>query len=246
MLHLTNGDIVAAALRESELPGAALSWVDVLHDGPVPAGLSHSELSEVRVRFLVDASWAEADVALRPAPAHPDPRLAGRPRSNCRLSLVDYAGYLGHLAPLELVALFPERTPVTAAQLQLARRAWVAFRSPDPTVTAELVGSDTASLPHLAAALHRHLEEFPDVEAGLSRTERQILEAAAGAPRTRQELFQAHQDRESRLFMGDWSFWAHVDRLVEGPSLSSRRPWTASSSRRRAMTSSADARTTSG
>jgi hypothetical protein len=235
MLHVTNGDVVSDALHESELPGTALSWLDVLHDGPAPEGLSPAELSEVRVRFLADAGWADADAAAS-AFARRDAalagsaeegeivlwfewdlddqlqllqildRLAGQDRA-AEVSLVDYAGYLGHLAPSELVALFPRRTPVTAEQLQLARRAWAAFRSPDPTSIEELVRGDTGALPHLAPALRRHLEEFPDVGAGLSHTERQILEAAAGAPRTREDSSRLTRTGRSDCSWATGRFW---------------------------------------
>jgi hypothetical protein len=246
MLHLTNGDVVGDALSESELPGAVLPWRDVLPNGPVPGGLSLSALSEVRVRFLADCGWADFGNAASEF-ARRDGVLAGSADEDeivlwfewdlydqlqlsqilawladqeeraAELSLVDYAGYLGDLTASELVALFPERRPVTSEQLQLARRAGSAFRSSDPTEIEEVIGSDTRPLPHVAAAFRRHLKEFPDVVAGLSRTERQILESAAEAPRTREELFQAQQDREERLFMGDRSFCVHVDRLAAGP-----------------------------
>jgi hypothetical protein len=54
-----------------------------------------------------------------------------------------------------------------------ARAAWTAFRSPDPR---NLETVKIAALPFLAAALRRHLEEFPWTTDGLSRTERQILQ----------------------------------------------------------------------
>ena len=43
-LHLTNGDITVDLLRRAGLASQALAWADVLHEGPVPAGLDDSEL----------------------------------------------------------------------------------------------------------------------------------------------------------------------------------------------------------
>jgi len=37
---------------EAEIPGRVLPWRDILHDGPVPAGLGLEELAAVRARFL--------------------------------------------------------------------------------------------------------------------------------------------------------------------------------------------------
>jgi hypothetical protein len=52
MLHITNGDSVVGTMRDAALPGEYLSWIDVLHDGPVPGGLTLPELSDVRARAL--------------------------------------------------------------------------------------------------------------------------------------------------------------------------------------------------
>jgi hypothetical protein len=77
MLHLTNGESAAGSLRSSGLPGRVVSWEDVLHEGPVPAGLTLEATSDVRARFLahwdrrsfpeVSRTFAERDGALRSA-----------------------------------------------------------------------------------------------------------------------------------------------------------------------------------
>jgi len=51
-LQITNGDAVAGLLERGGLVGERLPWRDVLHDGPVPAGLSLGELSRLRARFV--------------------------------------------------------------------------------------------------------------------------------------------------------------------------------------------------
>ncbi len=55
MLHITNGDSVVSTFRQARFPGAYLSWLDVLHDGPVPHTDTLSELSDVRAQWL--AGW---------------------------------------------------------------------------------------------------------------------------------------------------------------------------------------------
>ena len=52
MLHITNGDAAGGNLKVAGVPGSVLPWRDILHEGPVPAGLTLEELSRVRVRFL--------------------------------------------------------------------------------------------------------------------------------------------------------------------------------------------------
>jgi hypothetical protein len=57
MLHLTNGDSAAGSIRHTGVTGDVVSWRDILHEGPVPAGLTLEGMSDVRARFL--ASWGE-------------------------------------------------------------------------------------------------------------------------------------------------------------------------------------------
>jgi hypothetical protein len=58
-LHLTNGDITVDLLRRAGLASQALAWADVLHEGPVPAGLDDSELRRVRAAFLAGANQVD-------------------------------------------------------------------------------------------------------------------------------------------------------------------------------------------
>jgi len=63
-LHVTNGDIVVDLLRRAGLADAALAWVDVLHEGPVPAGLDDAGLRRVRAEFLAGADAPAAPARL--------------------------------------------------------------------------------------------------------------------------------------------------------------------------------------
>ena len=58
-LHITNGDVAAERIRGSSLPGEVLPWRDLLHEGPVPAGLSLDEMSRVRARFIAGSMWGD-------------------------------------------------------------------------------------------------------------------------------------------------------------------------------------------
>jgi hypothetical protein len=55
MLLVTNGDSAAEQIEWAGLAGVILPWRDVLHEGPVPAGLSARELAEVRARWGITA-----------------------------------------------------------------------------------------------------------------------------------------------------------------------------------------------
>ena len=51
-LNLTNGDAAASLLRRADIPGEILGWKDLLHDGPVPAGLDATVFRRRRAEFL--------------------------------------------------------------------------------------------------------------------------------------------------------------------------------------------------
>ena len=44
-------------MQQANFPGIFLPWRDVLHDGPVPDGLSLEKLSEVRAKFIIERNW---------------------------------------------------------------------------------------------------------------------------------------------------------------------------------------------
>ena len=54
-LHVTNGDVTVDLLRRAGLARDALAWADVLHEGPVPAGLGAAGLRRVRAEFIAGA-----------------------------------------------------------------------------------------------------------------------------------------------------------------------------------------------
>ena len=152
-------------------------------------------------------------------------RLAGCDLAGTKLSLICVGAFpgverflgLGQLEAAQIASLFPRRRAVTAGQLALARDAWAAFRSPDPSTIARLLGRDTSALPFLRGALIRHLEQFPAVSDGLSRTERQILTSVAAGARTPVDVFLADQALEEHPFMGDTIVWAYLVRLGADP-----------------------------
>lgn len=76
MLHITNGDSAGGSLRESGLAGDVLPWRDMLHAGPVPAGLDLDALRPIRARFLAEDAGLLYDDVLAALEAR-DAALAG-------------------------------------------------------------------------------------------------------------------------------------------------------------------------
>ena len=224
MLHITNGDCAAGVIAKVA-SGEILPWRDVLHEGPVRAGLSLEELSAERARFIADAGWGsfpevseefeKRDAAFRRAGEHDEIVLWFEHDLYDQLQLIQVldglaelrgppitliceAEYLGSMAPARAAELFELRNPVMRKHLQEASVAWAAFRSADPLT---IEWRKPKALPFLGPALRRHLEEFPWTSDGRSRTERQILDGT--------------QQLEEPVFLGDTVLAWHRERLAQ-------------------------------
>jgi hypothetical protein len=244
-LHVTNGDSAVEGIRRAGVQGEVLAWRDVLHEGPVPAGLDAGTLREVRALFIAQRGWGDFRSVLRDLAARDRVLaraaereevvlwfehdlydqlqlvqvlavLAEQGRRPAKLTLACEAEYLGEASAGRLLELHAGRRPVTDDQLALATRAWEAFRSPDVEGLRALIEAGTSALPFLAPALERHLEEFPSEPGSLSRSERQALEAVAGGAETAGAAFpKAHHEREPAVFLGDIVFAWYLERLSD-------------------------------
>ena len=127
---------------------------------------------------------------------------------------------LGELPPGELGSLFDTRQRVSDAQYDAAARAWDAFRAPDPLALEALLETDTSALPFLAAALQRHLQEYPWSRDGLSRTERRLMTLAGPGPIDIWKAFPLMHEDETAFYIADSSFWQVAQELESArPSL---------------------------
>jgi len=117
---------------------------------------------------------------------------------------------LGQLDPAQIATLIDKRTPVTLAQLELAQAGWAAFRSPEPREIETYLQRDLRVFPFMKAALLRHLQEIPSVSNGLGRTDQQILQLISDGIDRPGRLFAANMELETNLFLGDWSFFQHI------------------------------------
>jgi hypothetical protein len=68
--------------------------------------------------------------------------------------------------------------PLGTLHLEAGAEAWAAFADPDPTALDRL-SRRALPLPHLAAAMRRHLQDLPWRNDGLALTERLLLRAVA-------------------------------------------------------------------
>lgn len=216
ILHVTNGDAVVPELAAAVgiAPDEVLVWREVLHDGPVPAGVGPEKLGRIRARHIAArgletseatalAMFRERDARLAAHPrgaevalwfehdlydalllAQVEDRLAGRPGPVTRV-------LLPHPPRGDLRAAFAARRPIEPDPA-----AFAALRSPDPRAWLDF------------PAFERLLEELPDVRTGLTRVERQILEALRDGPLPPERLFPAVAEHEDPPWLGDDTVFA--------------------------------------
>jgi hypothetical protein len=239
MLHITNGDAAAETIRRARVPGVVVAWRDVLHEGPVPEGLSFDELRAVRARFIADEteyapvleSFAARDAALAASVDEDELVLwfehdlydqlqllqvidwLATHRSAGKRTLVCDDEYLGPSTPGRLAERFETRTPIAPTQIALAVTAWAAFRAATPAPLEDVLESDTSALPYLRAALRRHLQQYPSTVNGLSRSEHLALAVVDRGAVTVRDAFAASQAREEPIFLGDLTFATYLESL---------------------------------
>ena len=244
ILNITNGDCAVEIMKKADIPGTFLPWQDVLHDGPVPAGLSLEELSKVRAKFIISQGWGtpedvervfvERDNTLRSFQEYEKVILwfehdlydqlqilqildwfHENNNTGINLSIICVEKYLGMLSPDEMKGLFKYEEPVTDKHLLLSSKAWSAFRASTPEEWHNLLNTDTSILPFLEGAIVRLLEEYPNSSNGLSRTAQQALTIISEGEKLAGKIFSRSQELEDRIFLGDSSFWVILQELLD-------------------------------
>lgn len=246
-LHVTNGDSVLHTWKKAGLLGTHLAWRDVLHEGPVPAGLQLEELSRIRADYLAGRGFGNAikihrdfekrDALIRRAHEFEEivlwfehdlydqlhllqilAVLRAQGLGAGAVQLIQSDQYLGMLSADEIMSLYPKRRFVTSAMADAAQRAWDSVTGGEPARLQTAAAQAYAGFPFLAAALKRLCEEYPAAESGVSRTQKQVLEACAQGARRKEDLFRRSQAREEAAFLGDSACDAHVDDLCAQPA----------------------------
>ena len=149
--------------------------------------------------------------------------FAQRELGTTRLSLIfvgEYPGLpnfrgLGELNRDQMASLFPARHEVSAAEFNLAKVAWAAYRSPGPEAIEALLETNTSAIPFLKQALKLHLQKFPSVRNGLGRIQNRGLEFIQEGSRKFTELFPRFGNAEPRYGLGDAQFWMALRRMTD-------------------------------
>jgi hypothetical protein len=220
VLHVTNGDAVVPdiAAASGEEPGRILPWRDVLHDGPVPAGLGPAELARVRAAHLAARGWGEEgtilaellerDARLRQPAAHDEIVLWFENDLFDHLQLAQVSDRLGgRPGPVTLVRMPHDRRDGLGAEF----RSRMPYRA-DPAPFAALRSDDPREWRRFPA-IARLAEELPERRTGLGRLEREIVDALLADPLEPDELFAEVARREQPPWVADDVLWAVADGL---------------------------------
>ena len=226
--------------------GAIVPWNDVLHEGPVPAGLGPTALREHRAAFLASAGANGYEAIARDFAAR-DRALDEALAPSSRIDEIVLWFEHDLFDQLHLIQILDRVPPdggprITAVQPRtylgyLAAGDYPALFAGRMVVSSaeRLAARDgwqafrspdpraiveaiprVTALRHLAPALRRHLEQFPSTFNGLSRTEHETLRAVAAGASDLRDAFLRTNDREEAFFMGDTGFFFHVSSLFDG------------------------------
>jgi hypothetical protein len=106
---------------------------------------------------------------------------------------------------------------LTPAALELATRAWAAFRAPAPQGLGGIAAARLGELRFLGEAFDRLSREYPATRDGVSLTERRVLAAISDGASDAGAAFVRAQARETRPYMGDTTCFHRMDRMAAGP-----------------------------
>ena len=243
-LHITNGDSAVDLMRKGSIKGDFLPWRDVLHEGPIQAGLSLTEQSIYRAQFIASLGWGDPsnikqsfeqrDFVLQTS--HQFEKIILwfehdlydqlqilqildwfylHPEFRHKLFLICTEKYLGEQTPESIVALQAFQQPVNQAQLILANKAWNTLGNPEPVCWANLLKTDCSELEFLNDAILRLLQEYPDIQTGLGRVASTALRLIDQGTTKPGKLFGAQQLTEKRRYLGDLSFWRILDEMLQ-------------------------------
>ena len=231
MIHIHNGDVVAAFAQRAGIPGEHFPFRESLITGPVQTG---EQWIEARAQALATAhgqdllrtrtSLIEQEQALDAASQKGEIVLWFEHDLFCLVHLIYLLQRLGdaHLSlvwcpkPLSdndergLHLLFESRRAVTPSEVAIARDVWRAYTSSDPRELNRFLAADTPDFPFLREGLTLHASRFPSLTNGLGAIEQRFLTLAATGATEFTSLFNVFSNDEPRFGFGDSAIVEHL------------------------------------
>jgi hypothetical protein len=228
MIHIHNGDVVAAHALRSGIPGEHVAYRESLVTGAVTPGEAWIETRAhaLAARYSEDllrtrTALMEQEQFLDEVPSRGEIVLWFEHDLFCLLHLVYLLQRFGD-APVSLVwcpvpisenderglhLLFESRMAVTPSMARIAGEVWRAYTFPDPGALNPWLERDTPEFPFLREGLTLHASRFPSTFNGLGTLEQQALELIATGTTDFGALFDALNVRVPRFGFGDTEMW---------------------------------------
>ncbi len=238
MIHIHNGDVVAAAAKRANIPGEHFAYRESLVTGAVLPGDAWIEtraraLSEAHQQDLlrVRTELVEQEQALDRAVARGEVVLWFEHDLYClvhliyllqrlpeaRLSLVWCPFPLSENEERGLHLLFESREAVTPAMITIARKVWRAYTSPDPTALNDWLRRDTPDFPFLRDGMALHASRFPSDINGLGAIEQRTLAHIASGFTDFAAIFDHISTEVPRFGFGDTEIFRHLKAMATRP-----------------------------
>jgi len=240
MIHLHNGDSVAATARRALLPGRHVAFRETFITGPVRPGLRQSEWVEERARFiaeyygehllrtrndlldqekLLDAIvredeeivlWFEHDLFCLANFLY----LLVRLTKARRLTSIWCPSALGSLSEEEIVTSYLSRAAVPPLMLRIAAEAWKGYTAHEATALNRFVKQDWPDFAFLRDGMTLHAMRFPSLRNGLGEVEQRALAGIDAGATDFSSLFARFDAAPPRYGFGDGEFLRHLRRLA--------------------------------
>ncbi|MCK1359214.1 hypothetical protein [Bradyrhizobium sp. 199] len=209
---------LAAFFAPRSMQRRGLHW---LHDTP-PWRL---EMSAVKDRGLIEllSECESAELWIGPEPNAQLILLwlldlcGGEKEAASKLVMRQLDGAASDAGPERFAKLNPPIVELTQDRLELARRAWRAYRASTPQAWFDLIDADLSRLPRLQHCALDLLEELPGVTNGLGATEMRILQLIAPGEVHPFDVFPGHQKLNERRAFDYWEVGALLDGLARCP-----------------------------
>jgi hypothetical protein len=136
-------------------------------------------------------------------------------KTSLHLSMVQAGVKIGDHKPEELTGL--SSVKIEGEHLEVASKAWQAWRQPTPQVWFNLLSEDISILPQLRLTVLELLEELPMKDTGLGATEMRMLELISARAAGPFAVFPGHKKPNKRRVFGYWEVGELLDGLARCP-----------------------------
>ena len=235
MIHIHNGDVAAALARKAGLTGEHVAYREALVGGPIQEG---PDWLASRARFLSEShehdvlrisnSLFEQEQLLASLGSHDEVVLWFEHDLFCLIHLlylvqrvplaktylVWHDHPIGELKPEDLWVVYRRRGAITADMVALARDAWRAYASSDPTALNRFLTMNPREFPFLSEGLLLHATRFPSMRNGLGIIEQRILEFIEEGAADFEALFNRFSRAQPRFGFGDSEVKRHLRALA--------------------------------